>query len=349
MLKRLSQAEKFEQLISKFEPPIQRAFMEAVADLRDGISITALVRALERNDIEGAILALNLDRAAYNPLVDAIAAAYQGGGKSTADGMVALPDNGGGQAVIRFDGQHARAMAWLIENGAQLVTNLTEDTRMAVRTTVSQGIAAGRGARAVGLDIAGRINPATGRRTGGIVGLSAPQAGYVASMRQRLASGDPVEMGKVLDMTRRDRRLDKAIRTAIAAGRPVNARTIDLMTARYSDRLLELRATTIARTEGMKAFNVAAMEAYRQTIDRGAVQEADLTKIWRSAGDRRTRDTHRIMHGQETSFNGSFQSPSGVLLRYPHDENAPPSETVNCRCRMDITVDYLARFRRVKR
>jgi len=349
MLKRLSHAERFEQLISKFEPPIQLAFMEAVQDLRDGIALQSLVRALESYDIEGAISALNLDRAAYNPLVDAIRAAYQGGGKSTVDGMVALPEMGGGQAVIRFDGQAASAAAWLNEQGAKLVTNLNEDTRDAVRLTINQGLLAGRGAKSVALDIAGRIDPATGRRTGGIVGLSAPQAGYVASMRQRLVSGDPAELSKVLDMTRRDRRLDKYIRAAIASQTPINARTRDLMLSRYSDRLLELRATTIARTEGMAAFNQASVEAYRQAIGRGAVKANDLTKTWRSAGDRRTRDSHRIMHGQAVAFDALFQAPSGVLMKFPHDPDAPPSETVNCRCRMDITVDYLARFRRVKR
>ena len=201
----------------------------------------------------------------------------------------------------------------------------------------------------MGLDIAGRIDPVSGRRKGGIVGLSVPQASHVASMRRRLASGDPAEMSKVLDMARRDHRLDKAIHEAIKAGKPVNAGTINLMTARYSDRLLELRGTTIARTEGMGAFNQASIEAYRQAIDKGAVRESDLTKTWRSAGDRRTRDTHRLMHGQAVAFNASFQSPSGALLRYPHDENAPAAERVNCRCRMDITVDYLARFRNGRR
>lgn len=344
MLKRLSQREMLAALLAEYEPAIQRAFLDAVADLRSGVAITALVERLERKDVQGAIDALNLDQAAYSRLDEAIRATFAGGGRATVDAMPTLRDPAGGKAVIRFDAQAFRAMEWARQHA--LAPRMVEIDKEAARAMIVDGIAKGRGAKAVALNLAGRINRATGRREGGVIGLSAPQAQHVISMRDRLLSGDPDEMRKVLDMNRRDKRFDRTITKAIDEGKPVAAADVDRITARYSDRLLDLRGVTIARTEGMAAFNEAQMEAYRQAIDKGTVNAADLTKTWRSAGDGRVRHTHIAMNGQQVGFGGSFQSPSGAVLRYPHDPDAPASERVNCRCRMDITIDFLAKFRR---
>jgi hypothetical protein len=344
MLKRLTSRERFEALLGEFEPIIRDAFLAAVADLRSGVSLRIVIERLERRDIDGAIEALNLDRAAYSTLDEAVRRAYSGGGNATVAGMPTLRDPNGAKAVIRFDGQAYRAVEWLRQHS--LSEPMIRIDREVARTLMVEGLSRGRGARSIGLDIAGRINRATGRREGGIIGLSAPQAEYVVSMRERLSSGDPAEMRKVLAMTRRDKRFDRTITKAIDAGKPVAATDLDKMAARYADRLLDLRGATIAQDQGMAAFNEAQMEAYRQAIDKGSVSEADLEKTWRSVGDMRVRHTHIAMNKQKVGFTASFVSPSGAVLRYPHDPDAPAAERVRCRCRMEITIDFLARFRR---
>lgn len=328
MLKRLSPHEQLENLLAEFEPIIRTAFIEAVNDLRSGVSLGLVIERLERRDIDGAIEALNIDRAAYSPLDEAIRRAYSGGGQATVTGMPTLRDPNGAKAVIRFDAQAYRAVQWAQEHA--LAPRMVEIDKDAARTMIVEGIAQGRGARRVGLDLAGRINRATGRREGGVIGLTAPQTEHVISMRERLSSGDPAEMRKVFDMNRRDRRFDRTIDKAMREERALPAEMVTRMAGRYADRLLDLRGTTIARTEGMAAFNEAQMEAYRQAIYKGAVNAADLQKTWRSAGDGRVRHTHIAMNGQQVGFDGSFQSPSGAVLRYPHDPNAPASEKVNC-------------------
>lgn len=174
MLKRLSARERYESLIAEFEPILREIFLAAVADLRSGIALRVVIERLERQDIEGAMDALNLDRSAYSPLDEAIARAYSGGGRATVNAMPILRDPNGAQAVIRFDAQAYRAVQWLREHS--LSEQMVRIDKEVARTVIADGLARGRGARRIGLDVAGRINRATGRREGGIIGLSEPQA-----------------------------------------------------------------------------------------------------------------------------------------------------------------------------
>jgi hypothetical protein len=67
MLKRLSPRERFEQLVSTYEPMLRSAFIEAIDDIRSNIVLRRIVERLERQDIAGAIRAMNLDDAAFRP------------------------------------------------------------------------------------------------------------------------------------------------------------------------------------------------------------------------------------------------------------------------------------------
>ncbi|WP_292395805.1 hypothetical protein [Mesorhizobium sp.] len=72
IVKRLSPRDRFEQLVSTYEPVLRTAFIEAIDDIRSNIVLRRVVERLERGDVNGAIAAMNLDEAAFRPLEEAI-------------------------------------------------------------------------------------------------------------------------------------------------------------------------------------------------------------------------------------------------------------------------------------
>jgi hypothetical protein len=342
MLRRLSARERFEILVQQFEPLIRAAFMEAIDDIRSNIVLRRIVERLERGDINGAIRALNLDEAAFRPLEEAIRQAYTGGGVAAVEQMPALRDPEGHQIVVRFDTRNIEAETWLRNHSASLVTNIVADQEEGIRVALSEGLAQGQNPTRTALNVVGRVNRATGRREGGIIGLTAQQSGYVDNARRELLSGDPEALRNYLARGRRDKRFDKTVMAAIKAGKPLPVAPVEKIVGRYSDGLLKLRGDVIALNETMTALNESKVEAFRQAIGKGAVSERVLTKTWNDSRDNRVRHTHREMHGQRVAFNDRFVSPSGALLAYPHDPSAPTAETLGCRCWMDVKVNFLA-------
>ncbi|MEV4705452.1 phage minor head protein [Actinoplanes sp. NPDC049316] len=90
------------------------------------------------------------------------------------------------------------------------------------------------------------------------------------------------------------------------------------------------RATTIARTETIGAYNAGTLTGW---LTSAAVTGEKLDKVWVATHDGRTRDAHRALDGQRAPLDGVFHA-DGVPLRYPGDPAAPPHLTVACRCTM---------------
>jgi hypothetical protein len=262
--------------------------------------------------------------------------------------------------IFRFDMTNPRAEAKIRTEAAARVTGYVEEQIETARRVIGDGFNRGEGPQTIAIDIAGRINPLSGRREGGIIGLSAPQVGYVESMRARLLSGNPDEMVKVIGrfdkdgkwvegtgMTRRDRRFDKSIKKAIrdvAAGKsnPLTRDKIDEMAAKYSDRLLARRAEDIARTETAQGVLAARAEATKQALDKSGLADAALTKTWRHLGGlHHARDWHLVMNGKSvTGIDAVFFMPDGSLMKYAHDPDGGAKNNVACRCDTDFGIDW---------
>lgn len=90
----------------------------------------------------------------------------------------------------------------------------------------------------------------------------------------------------------------------------------------------EWQARRMARTETMGAYNGGSYngaQAWEQVTGEQRFKE------WFATFDTRTRDTHRIAHGQVVPLDSQFDVGSSSLL-FPGDPSGVASEVINCRC-----------------
>jgi hypothetical protein len=328
MLKRLTAAEKFAIFLEQYTTAIREAFLASIFDIRESVVLTFFIARIEAHDISGAIRALNIEAPAFNPMLDEIARAYTGGGNNTINDLPPLRGPDGFRINIRFDARNPSAEAWLRDHSAALMREIVDDQVNSIRQALAAGQARGASSRATALDIIGRINKATGQRTGGIIGLTSTQAEWVKAYRAELEAGDSGALTRNL----RDRRYDATVRKAFADGKPISAEAVDKMVTAYENRALRYRGEAIARTESLTAMNSGSEEAMRQAIASGKVSATLVDGKWNTTMDGRERDSHAAMDGQVQPWGSSFVSGAGVRLKYPGDPSAPASERCQCRC-----------------
>jgi len=348
----------FLKLLDDTWPGVRSEFVAAMRQARAGVDMRALQDAIGRGDVDAAFRALRFDAADLFKTDTAITAAmtaggiYQMGAFQHATRRAPIAN----RVVQSFGGRNERAERIALELGSKLVTEVVDDTRALIAQTIRAGLEAGAGPRRTALDIGGRM--VNGTRQGGLVGLTSGQAGYVNGridpVTQRLIPGlrqelaDPSTASHYFTRTLRDKRFDGIVRRAIADGKPVGQADIDRMAARYSDKLLRQRGETIARTETLKALNAGRQEALDQLIENpnNDVQAQDVVRAWDSTGDARTRETHAAADKQDPVPQGQPFIVGGYSLMYPGDTSlgAPAEEVINCRCYVDVRIDFFARL-----
>lgn len=319
-----------EELARLHEPLILAAYLLAVREIVGSVQLTVLASYIERRDFDGALRAMNLDRSAYRAIDQAINIAYEAGGNATVAAMPAIRTPDTGRVIVRFDVRNPRAEAYLTEHSSALVTGILDDTRSMVRQVLTEGMIEGRNPRATALGVIGRVNRATGRREGGLLGLNSLQERAVAKARAALLSGDPEAMRGYLALKRRDKRFDKQVLAAIKAEKPLAQEAVDKVIGKLSDSYLKLRGETIARTETLAALNSSQAEAWHQMADTGAIARQDIRKVWIATQDARTRDAHRHLDRESVGLNEPF--PNGMM--YPGDPAGGAENLINCRCTM---------------
>lgn len=336
--------------VEKLEPAMAREFRRAIEGIRSQAVLNLIAELIDAGEIDAVTSALGIDAARFSQLAERLREAYVTGAKQGAEELPALTTGVGRRRMrvaFAFDLQNSAVQAWLSANGGRLITAIVADQRRLIMEVIRAGVAAGQGPRETALDLVGRIG-ASGRRAGGLVGLTADQAQYVTNARAALASGDPGQMRGYFERKLRDKRFDGIVQRAINAGKPVALADIQKIVDRYADRLLKARGDNIARTEAIGAFNAAREEAFRQAIATGALQSQNVDGVWSATGDTRTRHSHLVMNGQRRQFGTPFVAPSGARLLYPGDTSlgAGPEEIINCRCMKVYRVDHAAEVQR---
>ena len=245
--------------------------------------------------------------------------------------------------MIRF--RDERAEDWLRNKSASLIDKLTGLWRGKVRNTIASGLEHGLNPRNVGLDLAGRIDPTTGRREGGLIDLNEDEKLSVAGFRRCLIEFD----GDYFEHTLRDKRHDPAVRKSFREKTPLEPEKLERVVSRFSDRLLKNKADLLARTEMMAALNRSEYLSTNEALAKSDLPEGAVTRVWDSCGDDRVRPSHTALEGQRVvGFDECFVSPvTGARMLYPGDrsQGAPESEIAGCRCRVRYDIDFLFKYR----
>lgn len=217
---------------------------------------------------------------------------------------------------ITFNPGQAGAAAFLRQSELQFIREITRAQREVIRKAMSEALNSGMG------------YVEASRLFKNEIGLTAFQQNAVRNYRRLLERNS----GQALTRVLRDRRYDPSISRAIRTGSPLSTGQIDKMSERYRQRMLAMRAETIARTEGQAAVNAARHHSTSQMLQKAGIQESDMERKWHTIIDGRERATHHAMNGQVRGMSEKFKSPSGAQLLYPGDRSAPAAEVINCRC-----------------
>lgn len=330
----------WEGLLEHWDGRLRVAFLAAVQDIKDEADLSLIVRMLQHDDYEGALRAVGLDPALFNVFQNSFRDAYEVGGISTTSAIPVRNLERGFKVKVQFNIRNPIAEQWLRDYSANQVTELMEGQRRMIRLHLRAGMAAGENPRKVALGLVGRIG-AQGRRTGGVIGLTEEQAQWVRNYASDLQNDLPNALARSL----RDKRFDAAVRRSIMSGQPIPVELREKMVTAYQNRALRYRADNIARTEAMVALHQSQEAAMGIAVQSGAVALDQIAYVWRTARDKRVRDSHRSMDRQQRPATSYFVTGAGNRLRYPGDPDGPASEVINCRCWREPKIDFLAGIR----
>jgi hypothetical protein len=301
-------------------PEIRDAFLKAIEDLRGSLKEAELAKALESGSVDRVLEVLGIDDTLKEalratilpPLEDVLIDAGRGTTAAT------FPKDGSLQ--MRFDISNPNVVRYIQNNDLRLIQQVTDDTRGAVRQIVADALQFGGHPR----DQARAIRE--------LVGLTEKQAAAVENFRNMLEGGDRAALTREL----RDRRFDPTLDRALGSDAVDNLTQdqIDTMVARYRDRMLTMRAETIARTETINAAEAGKQMAWEQAANNGLLTRSKLRQGWLVTPDDRLClicAAIPLLNPDGVPLGGYFTTPIGPVLR----------PTVHPQCRCDL---YLMAF-----
>lgn len=130
---------------------------------------------------------------------------------------------------------------------------------------------------------------------------------------------------EVFDLVRNE--LENAVIEGLSI--PEIAENIDEVLLNTKTERWQSRATTVARTETVGAYNGGTDSAFALLLEEEP--DLDMEKVWLATMDPRTRDTHFQADGQRVAFSEPFQV-GGFPAMHPGDKALPAHECINCRC-----------------
>ena len=222
-----------------------------------------------------------------------------------------------------LDITNPQSLRYIQENVPTLITGIGTDAQVAIQQAVTRGFSERRAPVQIAREI---------RRS---IGLTPNMEAAVANFRQQLESG---EIGSgTIPWERRLSAVEAQQARSIFRRPVVPAREIDRIVDTYAQRLLNLRASTIARTEIHQAHIQGQEELWRQGAAAGRIDEDRAREFWIHSGDERVRDDHRRIPGMNPDgvrLGESFKTPIGLVRGPGQSGNA--AFDIGCRCAVAI-------------
>lgn len=341
----MGKLKNLDSLIDRMVPSVRKAFRESIKRVTSTIRIADLEKAIGSGDVSRVLSILDLGPEFFGPLDKALADAFRQAGEAAVAAMVQDASRSGVKVRAFFDATNPRAVEWLRNRSSELIVEIAEEQRQVVRQVLARGVEAAKGPRSTALDIVGRVNRATGARQGGVIGLHSQMEGWSNAAYQELIQGDPAYFRR----KRRPKQFDAFIAKQMREKGSVNVSDAQRVITGYRSKLLDLRGTTVARTELLGSVHEATNEGLRQMVAKGNIRDEDIKRTWDASNDSDTRESHAAMDGNSTQGSeGVFTTGDGYLMRYPGDRSlgAPGKEIINCRCVIRTEVDWIAQLAR---
>lgn len=201
---------------------------------------------------------------------------------------------------LKFKATNPKATAWARAHAAELVKDVTDNTRNALRRIITRGFEG-----QLTVDQMTKLIRET-------VGLTEQGADSLYDLRSELEDADGATVRGI----------------AVPEGGLSDSEIDDAVEA-YGDDLLGSRAETIARTETMRASNEGQLELWEQGIEDGYFS-ADDQKLWILTDDDRLCPICEAMDGVTVGLDEQFELDDESV-------DAPPAHP-NCRCTVGLVL-----------
>jgi hypothetical protein len=243
-----------------------------------GVNVDKVEKALSSGDLEGAMAMIpwaKLDRMEYDITPELRSVLNKA---AAAEARNLLPRG----IDISFNQTNPEAIRWITDHCAELVTNVTQVTKDAIRTIITRSFDEG-------------IPPIkAARMIREHIGILPKHANAVvkfrASLEQKLDTMTPAEM--------------------------------DARAGRYAKKLLNYRAKMISRNELLTAANEGQNMLWTQAVEEDLIDTSDLEREWiADQNEKRTCPICRDLDGKRAPIGGLFKSaltPDGCRMPPRH-------------------------------
>jgi len=202
------------KLTKRQEQLVRQAFLNSIAGIKNTTSTAALEAAIASGDLSAVAKVLGMTPAAFTQLTEQINTAYMIAAGATAEaiGKVPVPDLG--KVQFRFNPGDPDAAKWLTTHSSTLVVEIVDDQLAAIQQALAYNMLQGNNPKETAFSLVGRLDPRTGLRRGGIVGLTSQQESWVEAAHTQLRRADMAYFTREL----RDKRLDSELKKYMANG-----------------------------------------------------------------------------------------------------------------------------------